>query len=906
MCKKIKEKFTEEIKKYVILLKYLLSEFISWAKTSEGVIFIVAWATIAYVIYTFNTQIMYWYNDNIIPFLYLIESNILLYLLTLIISIYLSWDIYKKCKVCYLFDKHLIFALLFLFTELIVCRLSENYDYLYIIKCISLSYVDVITIFCFGYLFVAIHNNMFAIHNKRHSESQGNNDKNLLNDWPIESASQDQYGFKNDVDKIVNIIKGLNSSKTWSLAINGSWGAGKTSFINLIKEKIEEKDDYEVIKFNPRTSKSASHIQEDFFNTLASALSKYDSRYSHTIKAYMASLQLIDNRGIIEKLVNFYHIWNKKSLNDSIQNTFSSLKKRILVVIDDFDRLTKEEILEVLKLIDSNAAFKNIIFLTAYDKGQVNKIFGENYKSDDACFIDKFFNLEYSLPIHTSSYLTNIVYRDLGWDDKDKKEILNAISKHNSIFDKYIHTPRDAKRYINLFMVDYEQVVGEIITDEFLLVQLIKYRNPDLFKKTHQGEFTDNLGLISLKKDLDPKIGILPILNVLFNNKPANVELSYRHVYNKKSFDNYFTNHINNPLRMKDMNNLFSQDWNDVTKAIDEWSADNAKRDEFLDYLEYYDRNVNNILIYIKILAYLACKIPDERVRELFMHNIRISRLNGRNFEQKTLDNITNTVRDLILNKEYDPKLDLAQRMHLDYVLKEYDQKKYLLRDNDIWPDVKDTFISSLDSSKDEEYIFNNLCRCAESMDPNPNSRKIILDTECATAYRKHIETHPDWYIQHFVRLGDSSNPECNTVTCRVFWRRIFGDERQIKEYLKQCKEKNIEKADLAWNFWQLFEANGYKQIKFENEGNVQEKIANNFDDDCKLLDKLLKIQEEANNMSKNIENNKEKLDNDDKKIFIEILNKIRIDLNNVKLYIQLNGDIRKEIERNLKILEEK
>ena len=166
MWKKIKDMFKKFIgkimeNKYMIFLKYLLSEFISWAKTSEGVIFIVVWATIAYVIYTFNTQIMYWYNDNIIPFLDLIESNILLYLLTLIILIYFFGDIYKKCKVCYQFDKHLIFALLFLFTELIVCRLSEDYDYHYIIKCISLSYVDVITIFCFGYLYVAIHHNMF-------------------------------------------------------------------------------------------------------------------------------------------------------------------------------------------------------------------------------------------------------------------------------------------------------------------------------------------------------------------------------------------------------------------------------------------------------------------------------------------------------------------------------------------------------------------------------------------------------------------------------------------------------------------------------------------------------------------------------------------------------------------------
>lgn len=907
MWKKIKgmfEKFIGKImeNKYMIFLKYLLSEFISWAKTSEGVIFIVAWATIAYVIYTFNTQIMYWYNDNIIPFLDLIESNILLYLLTLIILIYFSWDIYKKCKVCYQFDKHLIFALLFLFTELIVCRLSEDYDYHYIIKCISLSYVDVITIFCFGYLYVAIHNNMFAIHNKRYSESQGNNDKNLLNDWPIESASQDQYGFKNDVGKIVNIIKGLNSSKTWSLAINGSWGAGKTSFINLIKEKIEEKDDYEVIKFNPRTSKSASHIQEDFFNTLASKLSEYDSRCSYTLKAYMVSLQLIDQSGIINKLVDFYSIWNKDNLKESIQHTISSLRKKILVVIDDFDRLTREEIFEVLKLIDSNAAFKNIIFLTAYDKGQVNNILKDFNKPDEVNFIDKFFNLEYSLPMNTSSYLMNTIYRDLGWDNNDKKEILDAISNHKSIFNKYIHTPRDAKRYINQFVVIYEKVAGEVITDEFLLVQLIKYLHPELFNKIYQGQFTEpdstNFDLISLKKDLDQKNGIWPILNELFNNRPANVEQSYRHIYSKKSFDSYFTNQINYPLRMKDMNNLFSQKWNVVTKVINGWLGDNAKTDDFIAYLNciYHDKNKKNILTYTRILAYLACKTPDQRVYKLFMRSICISELNVKHIKQKLFYAISYSVRGLILNKEYDPKLDLTQRMHFDYVRKEYDPDNYLIKDDDIRSAVKDTFISSLNSSGDEEYIFRNLCNCIESNN--------VIDKDCAAAYRKHIETYPNWYIQNFVGLGMvSSSPDWNTVDCRQFWRQIFGDERQIKEYLKQCKEKNIEKANLAWNFWRLFEANGYNPIEFDNQGNVQDKIDNNLVKECKLLDKLLNIQKKANNMSKNIELNKDKLDSNDKKIFIEILNKNMNDLNNVKLYIKLNGDIRKEIEQNLKIL---
>ena len=97
-------------------------------------------------------------------------------------------------------------------------------------------------------------------------------------------------------------------------------------------EHISERD-FEVVRFIPRDSKSYKTIQEDFFNSIACVLSKYDSRCSNTLKDYMASLQLIDNRGVVEKFVNFYRIWNKDSLKNSIKNSFVSLDKKILVLI---------------------------------------------------------------------------------------------------------------------------------------------------------------------------------------------------------------------------------------------------------------------------------------------------------------------------------------------------------------------------------------------------------------------------------------------------------------------------------------------------------------------------------------------------------------------------------------------
>lgn len=529
-----------------ILSKDTLTELKTWTKSHGLVKFLIVGLTITYVLVGYNTPIMSWYNTKAIPVLNLFVPNFWIDLITFILIFIAGCDIYYKHKVRYQFDKYEILALLILFTELIASRISEEYCYVNWIDCIS--YVDVIWVACIAYFVVAIINKIrkyWELWNKDKNPNSSENDK------PIENASQDCYGFTKYVETLVPRILELDRSDTWSIAINAPWGAGKTSFINLIIEEIGKKADYEIIKFNPRNSKSVSHIQEDFFNTLASALAKYDSRCSHTIKAYMESLQLIDKSGIINKLVDFYSIWNKDNLKKSIEHTISSLKKKVLVVIDDFDRLTKAEILEVLKLIDKNAAFPNIIFLTAYDKEKVNKILGDEYKSDDACFIDKFFYREYSLPLHslTYFYLKNPLDRDLRLSVDEKNKILNSINKRILIFEKYITTIRDGKRFISQIVENYELVKEKVYMPDFLLVQLIKYRDYESYNALRLGKYTEYQALSHnpiVLKYLDPKPQVYPLLELMFPKKDTFGEYD-KHICDAYSFKIYFNPYADTP-----------------------------------------------------------------------------------------------------------------------------------------------------------------------------------------------------------------------------------------------------------------------------------------------------------------------------------------------------------------------
>jgi hypothetical protein len=508
--------------------------------------------------------------------------------------------------------------------------------------------------------------------------------------------------------------------------------------------------------------------------------------------------------------------------------------------------------------------------VTAYDKEQVNGMLGDDYKTKDACFVDKFFNWEFAIPSRPYSYISSYIEEYLLPDatDDEKADFHKTITKQESIFKDYIPTLRDAKRYINQFRHDYKGVRGDVVVKEFLLVQLIKYRYPDQYKSLFKKEYVEeggiiygNMNILYLKKDIDKNLNIYTILNTLFSTDNDNN--SYKHVYDIHSFDNYFVNRIYSSLRIKDMKNLFSLQWDKVKNTIDEWNTNKDKSKDFIDYLDsYYIDNLENGSLYFRymeMLAYLAYKKPISRAYELFMKVIQTPNLYE--YHQKYRLDFTNYKKRLLeIIEGNDPQL--FTRIHLDYKTLRKNEDEYLIKDNDIWPLIKEKFIQTTkDDSADDDNLINWLYRCIDNMEET--TRKIFLDKECLIAYRQRVEKNPDYYIKTFVRLGMiTSSPDWNTIACEPFWEQIFEDENQFESFLTLCKFKNIENLELVQNFWELYKANNYKPIKFENQGNVQEKIDNKLAREVQELKKMQNIETNVSLIPDSISDERERITN--------------------------------------------
>ena len=313
------------------------------------------------------------------------------------------------------------------------------------------------------------------------NESQNEDKALLLEDKPITKREQDRLGFGDEVDTLYQRIIERETTSALSIGINARWGDGKSSFINLMEEKfLQNKDLFIVIRFNPRYSTN-DKIQSAFFEELYSELSKYDSRFKSSFNDYLRVIDVMTDNKYLSALFQSSTLFNRVNEKSRINGAIRRLKKRVIVIIEDLDRLTGDEIVEVFKLIDGNAAFDNLIFISAYDKGRINSLLES--KDEWAAFSDKFFTWERPLPLRSSQLLLDFLIPNLtsglSFNDEEIEDVKSSIIANSSFFTFYLKNLRDVKRYINLVKPSLKRIYKEVKLRDFLLIELVRYRYPD-------------------------------------------------------------------------------------------------------------------------------------------------------------------------------------------------------------------------------------------------------------------------------------------------------------------------------------------------------------------------------------------------------------------------------------------
>lgn len=97
---------------------------------------------------------------------------------------------------------------------------------------------------------------------------------------------------------------------------------------------------------------------------------------------------------------------------DALVSRIAAVHRRILVVLDDLDRMEAKELETVFKLLRGSDKPSNVTFLCAFDKAEVALILQATRPKQHAdAFIEKFFPVEFRLSEIDSTQLRNFFYQ---------------------------------------------------------------------------------------------------------------------------------------------------------------------------------------------------------------------------------------------------------------------------------------------------------------------------------------------------------------------------------------------------------------------------------------------------------------------------------------------------------------
>jgi hypothetical protein len=407
-----------------------------------------------------------------------IYTDIVITILFAFTILYFFVSIYNKRRI----SNQLLFWCLTLTVLYLISRLSGRYIFLSFknIGLHNIYYSDWLAIFCLGLIVTKM------LSPKLKKETITPKEAPLIYDNPILSYENDLFGRKVFAKMIAQKIESTtNSQNSVAIGINGPWGSGKTSFLNMILNFISYENKM-IIHFQPWKSKSTAEIIKDFFDLLIQNITPVNQKLSFSIKEYADKLVELDatiyTKTIKSLILSFTEeAKGKTTLYNDINEKIPTLGKQIIIVIDDLDRLAKDEIIEVIRLVRNTADFKGVTFIVCYDKGYILNAVKNLNEYNHEYYLEKIFQFEFVLPVFDYDILkqqfVNITKSTFG--DERAKEISTILYKTIDGTDFkpfFLKTQRDIIRFANNFFFELNSLQGEIDLEDLFTIHLLKLK----------------------------------------------------------------------------------------------------------------------------------------------------------------------------------------------------------------------------------------------------------------------------------------------------------------------------------------------------------------------------------------------------------------------------------------------
>ena len=324
----------------------------------------------------------------------------------------------------------------------------------------------------------------------------------MLDDSPTEA---DLLGRGRFIDTVIEAIKGtiVQGCHTQYIGIFGPWGCGKTSIYLQVRKTCRERNiPVEFIDFNPWRNQDGG----DFAEELCAAMSKVSGFEKETRNDFLITGWRLARLGVFDKIgqalgagepFSFISSWFSKTekLRDRINKKLEALsgKKRIVVVIDDIDRLTSSEIVDVVRLIKTNGGWKNVTYLLLADREYMaaaleSVLPNVGVGSDVGVrYLEKVIPVALDVPKASGRAISNYTWEKVANIIDERGLGPQKISDWGFI-ERFLDNVRSAKRFINTVRSQlYHYTVGSngrisVDISDFLALTVIRLFEPAFYE----------------------------------------------------------------------------------------------------------------------------------------------------------------------------------------------------------------------------------------------------------------------------------------------------------------------------------------------------------------------------------------------------------------------------------------
>ena len=328
------------------------------------------------------------------------------------------------------------------------------------------------------------------------------------NDRPIADPGEDRFGIDPFAQALADSIRKMKSPEGTVIALNGPWGSGKSSAVNLVLHHVKDataKGELAVINFACWWFRGEEALALAFFRELYAgigptlgekfkkALPKIGARLLKAGSVVSAGVDLAGATVGVGTLASSAMSWmadfiktddTVEKLQGELTKALAEQDKRFLIIIDDIDRLAPDEALLIFRLVKSVGRLPNVIYLLVFDRELAEAIVSERYPSEGPHYLEKIIQAGFDVPQPRQTDLNNELLRqiELICGSPPEEQLLRFMNIFYDVAAPEIGTPRDLIRLANALSVTWPAVGTEVDRTDFVGLETLRLFLPAVYR----------------------------------------------------------------------------------------------------------------------------------------------------------------------------------------------------------------------------------------------------------------------------------------------------------------------------------------------------------------------------------------------------------------------------------------